>query len=216
MSEVNGQPSTAAGSEDSQAALARTRELVEKSLRRRYRSERRFRWYGLAAVALGMFFVAFLFFSIISKGYTSFKTSYVQLQITYDAAALDPEGTRDPQTLAQANYATLVRAALRELFADVEGRRNQRELYALVSGDAAFELRRRVEADPRRIGTSERLWLLASDELDLYRKGRIDASEPEVSRPLSDQQLGWIDTLQQRELVEFRFNSKFFTAGDSR
>jgi phosphate transport system permease protein len=195
---------------------ARTRELVKKGLKRRYRSETRFRLYGMGAVALGILFVLFLFFTIISQGYTSFRQSYVQLDVNYDPAVLDPEGTRLPETLAQADYNALVRASLKAQFPDVEGRANLRQLYALVSGDAAYQVQKRVVANPDVIGASEALWVLASDELDMYVKGRIEKSETEASRPLSDQQLAWIDRLRERQLVDLRFNTVFFTRGDSR
>jgi phosphate transport system permease protein len=194
----------------------RTIALVEKSLKRRYRAETRFRFYGMGAVALGIAFVLFLFYSIISKGYTSFEQTYVKLDINYDPAVLDPDGSREPATLVQADYSTLVRASLKSLFPTVEGRTNLRQLYALVSSDAAFELQGRVVADPDRIGSSESLWVLASDDLDLYLKGHIHKSEPEDSRPLTDQQLVWIDELKQRNSVDLRFNTMFFTRGDSR
>lgn len=197
-------------------SLARTIELVERSLKRRYRAETRFRLYGMGAVALGIAFVFFLFYTIISQGYTSFRQSYVQLEVHYDPAVIDPEGTRLTETLVQADYAALVRASLKTLFPDVEGRINLRQLYQIVSSDAAYELQGRVVADPDRIGSSESLWVLASDELDMYLKGRIEKSEAADSRPLSDQQLAWIDRLVERDLVEKRFNSVFFTNGDSR
>lgn len=59
-------------------AVARTLALVEKSLKRRYRAEVRFRLYGMGAVALGIAFVVFLFYTIISQGYSSFRQSYVK------------------------------------------------------------------------------------------------------------------------------------------
>lgn len=196
--------------------VARTLALVEKSLKRRYRAEIRFRIYGLGAVVLGIAFVVFLFYSIISKGYTSFRQSYVQIEVNYDPAVIDPDGTRLPGTLAQADYAALVRASLKSVFPAVEGRTNLRQLYALVSSDAAYDLQERVLADPDRIGSTETLWVLASDELDLYLKGRIEKSEPEGSRPLADRQIAWIDQLEDRHLIDLRFNTVFFTHGDSR
>lgn len=205
-----GQPAAQARS------LARTIELVEKSLKRRYRAETRFRLYGMGAVALGIAFVVFLFYTIISQGYTSFRQSYVQLQVYYDPAVIDSEGTRQTATLAQADYAALVRASLKSLFPEVEGRTNLRQLYSLVSSGAAYELQGRVVADPDRIGSSETLWVLASDETDMYLKGRVEKSEPEDSRPLNDQQLAWIDKLREHDRVELRFNTVFFTSGDSR
>ena len=85
-----------------------------------------------------------------------------------------------------------------------------------MSGSAAFDLQKRVTADPQLIGTSETLWVLGSDDLDLYLKGRIRATESEESRPLSDQQLAWIDKLRKLNVAELRFNRTFFTRGDSR
>lgn len=194
----------------------KTAELVEKSLKRRYRREMRFRLYGLCAVMIGIAFVAFLFYTIISKGYSSFRQSYVQLEVSYDQDAIDPQGTRSPETLANADYMVLVRNSLKQSFPQVEGRQNLRQLYALVSSDAPFALQRRVQENPDLIGKTETLWLLASDELDLYLKGRIIRAEDEASRPLSDQQLGWIDELRKQHRAKLKFNVPFFTNGDSR
>ena len=54
-------------------SLEETRARVERSLRRRYWAERRFRAYGLLAVLMGIMFVFVLFGSIVSKGYTAFR-----------------------------------------------------------------------------------------------------------------------------------------------
>ncbi len=195
---------------------SRTLALVEKGLKRRYRAEQRFRLYGMGAVALGIAFVAFLFYSIIAKGYTSFRQSYVQLEVFYDPAVIDPDGTRSQETLQLADYNALVRASLRAQFPDVEGRSNLRALYGLVSNGAPFDLQRRVLAEPDRVGSTERLWVLGSDEADLYLKGRVLRSEPEESRPLTDLQLQWLDAIVAQGRAELRFNTTFFTSGDSR
>src|SRR5687768_3025003 len=116
--------------------VAETRARVEKSLRRRYWAERRFRFYGLAAVVIGILFVVFMFGSIISKGWPTFMQASLTLEITYDAAVLDPEGRRDPDVLASADYTGLIRTALRARFPDVEGRAAGRQLMGLPSGAA--------------------------------------------------------------------------------
>src|SRR4051812_18694333 len=100
-------------------SAAQTRALVEKSLRRRYWAERRFRAYGLGAVLVGIVFVFFLFGNIVSQGYTAFEQAELTLEIFYDPDIIDPEGQRSPEALASANYGTLVRNALRELYPDV-------------------------------------------------------------------------------------------------
>jgi phosphate transport system permease protein len=197
-------------------AAKRTRRLVEKSLKRRYRAERRFRAYGMLAVALGLVFVGFLFSSIISTGWTIFQQSYVQLDIRYDAEVVDPAGERDEQAISTADYSALIKAALRERFPDVEGRSERRSLYGLASDAGQFELRERVIADPDLIGSTQTLWLLADDRVDLLMKGKIDRDLPEDQRGLSDQELGWIDSLLANGRLELRFNRAFFTNGDSR
>ena len=191
-------------------------EAVARSLKSRYRAEMRFRLYGMTAVFIGMAFLAILFVTIIGKGWSAFRQSYVHVEIFYDREALDTDGTGSAESFAQGDYQALVKAALRKLFPDVEGRANLRELYGLVSSSAGFELRQRVAENPSKLGTTEKLWLLASDELDLYYKGRIKRSESEESRPLSNQQLAWADRLRTGGAAELRFNRVFFSSGDSR
>ncbi|MFM1885074.1 MAG: hypothetical protein RL026_231 [Pseudomonadota bacterium] len=193
-----------------------TRAKVERSLRRRYRNERLFRACGAAAVLLGLAFVALLFSSIISQGWSAFRQATVQLQVHYDPEVIDPEGSRLAETLATADYAALVRASLRERFPEVEGRAATRQLLALVSTSAAQVLQDRIESEPSRIGTRETVEVLASDRLDQLLKGRIDRTVPEADRPLTDAQLAWADALQADGKLKLRFNTGLFTQGDSR
>ena len=195
---------------------AKVRELVERGLRRRYRAELRFRIYGFAAALSGLLFVAFLFLSIISTGYTAFVQTYVRIDIRFDPELVDPEGKKSIESLRLGDYSGLVKQALREKFPQVEDRRELRQLYGIVSGGAEFDLRDLVLADPSLIGQTRELWLMASDDIDQLVKGKIDRNLPEEQRVVSDQQLAWLDTLTADDRVERRFNRVFFTAGDSR
>src|SRR4249920_720795 len=164
-------------------------EAVARGIKGRYRAEMRFKLYGLAAVSLGMLFLAVLFISIISKGWSAFRQTYVQLEVFYDPALLDPDGTGSQAALAQADYSALLKASLRTLFPQVEGRPNLRQLYALISSSAPFELQHRLAEEPAKLGTREKVSVLADDDVDQYYKGRILRSETEDTRPLSNQQL---------------------------
>jgi phosphate transport system permease protein len=199
----------------SSRSAAETRVLVEKSLRRRYWAERRFRAYGLGSVLLGLAFVLFLFGTLFGQGYSAFRQARITLPIFYDPAVIDPEGTRAPETLATANYTALVRAALREQF-PVEGRERSRALYELLSNSAGFELQRRVEKDPALIGQRQQVEFLAASIVDQLLKGRIDRNVPEANRVLDDEQIDWIDALERNGQLKLSFNSQFFTSGDSR
>ena len=193
-----------------------TQALVRKSLARRYRAEKRFRAYGAAAVLAGIAFVIFLFGTIFSQGASVFRQSYVQLTVTYDPEVIDPSGARNPDELVTADYQSLIRAALRERFPEVEGRPNLRELYGVVSSAASLELQQRVVADPSIIGSRETLWVLADDTVDMLLKDKVSRSAPEGERRLSDQQIGWIDALVADRSLKLRFNAAFLSNGDSR
>ena len=192
------------------------RELVERGLRRRYRAERRFRAYGLAAAISGLLFVAFLFLSIISTGYTAFVQTYIKIDIRFDPELIDPEGKKTEESLWVGDYSGVFRKALREKFPAVENRRELRQLYGLVSDGSAFDLRDQVLSDRGLIGQSREHWLTASDDIDQLVKGKIDRNLPEDQRVVSDLQLGWLDALVADGRIEKRFNRVFFTAGDSR
>jgi phosphate transport system permease protein len=195
---------------------SRVRERVEHGLRRRYRAEWRFRAYGLAAAVSGLLFVAFLFLSIISTGYTAFVQTYIRIDIRFDPELIDPEGKKDTETLRMGDYSGVFKEALREKFPQVEERRALRQLYGLISDGSAFDLRDMVLDDPGLIGQSRELWLMASDDIDQLVKGKIDRKLPEDQRVISDLQLGWLDALTGEDRVERRFNRVFFAAGDSR
>jgi phosphate transport system permease protein len=193
-----------------------TQAIVARSLRRRYWAERRFRVYGLAAVVAGMTFLVYLFIVIFSNGLGAFRQTELRVDVYYDPAIIDPEGTRKNEVLQAADYQGLIRAALKKRFPEVEGRAATRNLTRLVSGSAAFDLQRRVTADPALIGTTESRWLLASDAVDLFKKGRVERALPEAERPLNNQQIAWLDALSADGALALKFNRTFLTGGDSR
>jgi phosphate transport system permease protein len=193
-----------------------TQAIVERTLSKRYWAERRFRFYGLAAVTAGMTFLVYLFFVIFSNGIGAFRQTQVKLTVFYDPAIIDPSGARQPDELRGADYQALVRAALKAKFPEVEGRSATRELTRLVSGSAAFDLQKRVMANPSLVGTTGEEWLLASDGVDLLMKDHVNRSLPEGERPVSDEQIGWIDRLVKEDALGLKFNGVFISHGDSR
>ena len=189
---------------------ARTLDIVNRGLAKRYRAERRFRFYGLAGIVFSLAFLSLLFASIIGKGYTAFQQTFIRLDVTFDPDVLGHD------SLTKADYPGLVKKSLRSLFPDVSGRRDKRALYALVSSGAAFELRRLVLEDPAIIGTTMSIWVPADDSVDMLLKGHIDRMAPEGERRLSDKQLAWIDRFEEDGRIRKQFNWTLLTAGDSR
>ena len=191
-------------------------EIIQAGLAKRKAAEARFKFYGIFAIASGLVFLAILFVTIVGNAYTAFGQTQIRLDLYLDPAVIDPEGTRDVDVLSGANYAAIVRSGLRDLFPDVESRRDRRDLNALVGRGATYDLRATVMAKPDLIGTTLSVWVPADDDVDMLMKGNIDREAAEEGRRLSDQQLGWIDQLASSGRLEKRFNSDLFTKGDSR
>jgi len=191
-------------------APRRTLDIVNKGLLRRYRAEKRFRFYGILSILASLGFLSFLFISIISDGYTAFLQTRLKLTVHVDPAVFEDSA------MATADYNGLIKAALRSRFPDVSGRREKRDLYRLVSGGAAFQLRKRVLSNQDLIGSELTLWVPADDNIDMLMKGHIRRDVLEADRPLKDRQIAWVDDLIKEGEIEKRFNIDFFTSGDSR
>ena len=131
---------------------------VKSSLKRRSRSESRFRWYGRVAIIIGLAAVLALFVDIISKGHGAFKATYIQVDVHYDGDRLGVTSLADKSQLMQANWDALVKSALREKFSDVSGRRDKRQLYKLVSNGTGFDLKEHLVANPLLLGETESQW----------------------------------------------------------
>ncbi|WP_417840312.1 phosphate ABC transporter permease PstA [Terasakiella sp.] len=199
--------------------MTELKESMQKAharLKKRRAAEKRFKMFGVGALAFAFLCVLMLFTSIISNGYTGFKQSYIQLDFVMDETIIDPDGSRDPAKMRFSNYNALVKTALKTKFPDVTNRRDKRKLYGLISSSAGFDLRDMVLDDPSIIGTTQSVWVMASDEVDMLIKGVFDRTQPESTRPISNTEIAWVETLEKEERVESRFNTNFFTSGDSR
>ncbi len=190
--------------------------MIKNRLKRRYLFEKIFRFMGLSAVVTALAMLAILFLTIISNGYSAFKQTYIRLTVTLDEEVIDPDGARNPDTLSSANYSGIVKKTLRKIFPDVKSRRDKRELYSLVSQGASFQLRDIIMDNPDIIGETVTIWVPADDDIDMLFKGYIKRSTPENERRVSDKKIAWIDVLLNEGAIKKRFNSTFFTSGDSR
>lgn len=195
---------------------SKTVDLVHASLVKRNRSEKLFQRMGLLSLLMGMLFLTVLFYSIISKGYSAFQQTFVQIEVSFGEQWLDPQGTREADTLSTADYGGLVKKSLRDMFPAVETRREKRLLYSLVSSGAAFQLRDMVMDNPELIGQTRQVWVPADDDVDMLTKGHMQRNAPEEERRLRDVQISWLDQLTADDKLALQFNTVFFTNGDSR
>ncbi len=188
----------------------KTIEIVQKGLAKRYKREKRFRVMGLAAIVFSLVFLAILFSSIFLNGYKAFYQTAVQIDVFFDPDVLD---VKDP---ASANYGGLIKKSLRQTFPEVKSRKEKKQLYGLISSDASFQLRDMVVNEPKIVGETKEIWLLANDDVDMLMKGYIDRNRPESERRMNDTQIGWLDSLEKAGRIKSTFNTGFFFNGDSR
>jgi len=185
-------------------------DIVNRGLAKRYGSELRFKIYGLIAVVISLSFLLLLFITIFSNGYSAFFQTHVKLEVFFDPAYIDKD---DP---ANSNFPGLVKKTLSNEFQDVRKRREKKELYSLISSGAAFQLQKMIQEQPDLVGRTIEIQVPADDDVDMLIKGYIARDVPESDRRINDRQLTWIDKWAQDGKITKRFNSAFFTSGDSR
>ena len=199
---------------------AATSAAVSASLKRRYAAETRFKAYGIVAIAIALSALVVLFADIAGKAIPAFTQTMIKLDVTLYPQDIDPEGTRDWETLSRANYQKAIRQAVSDLFPNVTSRRDKRALMKIVSPGATYDVRQDVldaeESGESIIGKRVQLLVHASDDIDQLNKGHISRDVPEASRRVTDQQIAWFDRLKDRGLVVTQFNWTLFTSGDSR
>ncbi len=201
-------------------SATRRPDLSKARLRRRYAAEARFRAYGMAAILLAVGFLVVFLGNILWKGVPGFFQSYIALDVTYDAATLDPKGDRSLESFQQAQrdgaYKDIINDALYARFPEVTDRKEKKALRELVSPWAGDRLATAIEEDPSLLGTTQRVWVLAGDEVHRFIYGDIPRDRPESERKVSDKQIAWVDALSAEDRTEVQFEWSFLTAADSR
>jgi phosphate transport system permease protein len=139
---------------------------------RRYRAERRFKFYGIAAIAVTAIFLVLLFADILAKGLPAFIENRITLAVKVDQAAIDPQNSKDPKVIRTGDFDGPIREAFRALFPEVTSRADRKKLLGLLSSGAADDFRSMVVSDPGLIGQDAEVPILLSDDADQYLKGR--------------------------------------------
>jgi len=170
---------------------------------KRRSAERRFKYYGLAAIAVTGIFLAVLILDIIIKALPAFTVNQLMLPVTIDAASVDATNP------AAGDFPGLIKDALAKEFPDVQSRGDKKKLNGILSARAADGLQEKVTKDPSLIGKTVALPVSLSSSADLYLKGHGDAQTDE-------KQSAWLDKLKDKGFIQHGFAWSFFTQGDSR
>jgi phosphate transport system permease protein len=185
-------------------------------LKQRYAAEARFKLYGKLAIAAALSAVFFLLYTIFTAGYSAFWRTQIQFEVTLDASFLKVTPQSSYEELARANYLGLFRKNVVENNPDIKSRSERRDLIQMFSESAETDLRDLVLSDPSLLGTTQKLWFLASSPVDTIVKGAAPRDIEEERRVVSNLQLKLLDQWTAEGRVGSIFNINFFTRGDSR
>jgi len=175
---------------------------------KRYRSEKCFKYLGLFAIGIALSMLIVLTSSIIFKGHSAFWQTHIAIDVQITS--------EDVASISNANFRGITRTSIRSEFPEVKSRRDKKQLYKLFSNGISFEIKEYFFKNKIQSGGIYRVWVKASADIDMLRKGFINRDLEETNRRISDKQLKWYDQLDQEGRIEKKFNVTFFTAADSR
>ena len=188
---------------------------IQGRLKARRAAEARFRFAGMAAVAVALTALCILIGSIVHEGYRAFWTHEMHVEVFLDPEVIDPAGTRAEADLRGANYDLLVAKGLIKQLGLPGDRSTRRAVQDLISQELGFQLLNRVVANPKLLGTTVTVNGPVDDTADMYYKDYFGHDTPEADRLLDNQQLEYLDKLRQSGAVKPVFNSYLFTHSDS-
>lgn len=189
---------------------ART-DRLQAGLKARYARERRFKLYGVMAIAIAVGFLLLLLGRIIEQGHTAFYAHEMTVPVYMDPARIDrtyPQGTNFELLVAEQQLGRF------RVTDDAQGTQAA-AMRSLISSELKFRAAAMVRANPALIGQTVPVTAPVSDEADLYYKHEITRATPADQRRVSDQQMVWLDRLKSEGAVRAKFNSALFLNGDS-
>ena len=187
---------------------------------KRNRAEARFKAYGIAAIAVGLLMLAILLTTIIGRGAGAFQQTFLTLNVQLLEAKLDKNGNRDIEEIKKVStfgYAPLMAAALETKVAEarITTDLKPKEMGAIISKDAAAQLRDFVLDNPELIGTAVEFEFLTNSRVDGYLKGRVTRESIANDKSINTEQLDLVDALIADGALHKRFNVDFITGSDA-
>jgi phosphate transport system permease protein len=207
------------------------RRRIERSLSKRHGKEKRFRFFGMFAVGLGLLFVAVLFVSIFARGLPAFWQSTINTEVFLDpkiitigpkpviAAGESPAAFQQREFAWQSevgmiDWDAILQNSIISKQPQLEAHRT--EVGRLFSSGESYNLRDKIIADPSLIGKTIPMSFLADANIDVWLTGKIDRSLPDAEQQLSPEIRTIADKLKADGIIESEFSSALFLNADSR
>jgi len=168
------------------------------NIKKRHKQEKRFKNLGILAISFALAFLLILFSMIITKSNGAFIRSEIALEINLEKIS----------NLDEIDHRDLIKQALKNRFS-ITTPAQKNNLYQMLSKLSNLELRNYLENNHNLLGKKSTLWFSASSKVDMYIKHNNKTS-------LKEEQITWIQDLQQNQQIRTVFNWKFFQFADSR
>tara|TARA_S200000501_G_scaffold290669_1_gene275737 strand:- start:2680 stop:3945 length:1266 start_codon:yes stop_codon:yes gene_type:complete len=188
----------------------------EALLKKRYRKEKRFQLYGLAAITLALAFLFIFMFEIFSRGYSAFQKTWLVVEINYDTELFGAKNKNPTlEEIQKLDFYDFAVNSILNLDPNVP-RAKRRDVIKMFAFTYEEEIKNYLLDNQDVLGKKVKVRLTASDDLDQVFKENYPRDIPEDRRRVNDYQLSLFDKMNARGDVISKFNFSFFTNADSR
>lgn len=193
---------------------------LDARTRTRNAGEKRFKAYGMIAIAFGLFMLSILVFNIVTRGAGAYQQTFVALEVELLAGKLDKKGNRDLDDIKKVStfgYTPLLSNALEAKVIElgIETDLKAKKMVGILSKSAAAQVRDYVLNNPNKIGETIGFEFLASSRVDGYLKRRVSRDSIGNDKNISSAQLDLVDALKAEGYLAKRFNMSFITGSDA-
>ena len=168
------------------------------NINKRKKSEKRFILLGRISIGFSLFFLVALFAMIIYKSNGVFTSTKIGIEFYLNKET-------DISTL---DHRQIIKQNLRKIDPKINSIVDLNLLYQLVSKASNIDLKNSIEKN-KNLEKAQIYWVKASSKVDMFIKHN-DASG------LKENQILWIQKLQEQNKIKTFFNWEFFQFGDSR
>ncbi|MEL6168513.1 MAG: phosphate ABC transporter permease PstA [Pseudomonadota bacterium] len=188
---------------------------LDDRTKKRNAAEKRFEFYGLLAVSLGILALLLLVTSILFNGLGAFQQTKITFPVTItqeevDAAEASVVKTSQYRNIIETNFKAVLAGV--GLPGDIA---SEDEAMELISREAPAQFRNFILANPDIVGQPREYTFLAGGRIDGYMKGRVTMETAERDSNVSPAQLQLTDALNEAGILRKGFNWDFFTAPDA-
>lgn len=191
------------------------------AMKRRNAAEARFRAYGVVAIAIALGSLAIMLFTIFRDGTSAFTQAELIYPTELAAEVLDPKGNRNREEMSKVTTVGYTKVLAKALLAELEKQGisqegvSDKDIGALISKDAAGQLRAKVLADPSLVGTTIIADVLAGGRIDGFLKGRVTLESAKLDSNITPEQLLLAEKLREAGILRSGWNWGFFTNPDA-